>query len=74
MYPAIMGTPPINPLAVKAGLYDMFVVAETMAAKSTMKFLQSPVSFSVGAIGPITRTNGWKNGTGTMHQSNHLIM
>ncbi len=42
----------------------MFVVAERTAAKSMMKFLQGPVSFSVGAVGPITRINGWKNGTG----------
>jgi hypothetical protein len=45
----------------------MFVVAEMTAAKSMMKFLQSPVSFSVGAVGPIKRTNGLKNGTRTMH-------
>jgi hypothetical protein len=64
----------IHPLAIEAGLKDMLVVAETTAAKGSMKLLRSPVSLSVGAIRTITWTNRWKNRTGTMNQQNDLIL
>jgi hypothetical protein len=66
--------PSINPLAVKAGMNDMFVVTGPTGAKSTMKLLWNPVSFSIGSIRPITWTNWWKSRTKTMYQLNHLLM
>ncbi len=64
----------INSLTIEAGLKDMLVIAETTAAKGTMKFFRSPVSFSVGAIRTITRTNWWRNGTGTMNKPNDILL
>jgi hypothetical protein len=58
--------PAIHPLAIKTGLKDMLIIAEATAAESTMKLLRGSVSFSVGYIRAITRTNRWRNVTQTM--------
>jgi len=63
-----------NPLTIETGLKDMLVIAETMAAEGTMKLFRRPVSFSVGAIRTITRTNRWRNGTGTMKKPNDILL
>jgi hypothetical protein len=64
----------INSLTIEAGLKDMLVIAETTAAEGRMKLFRSPVSFSVGAIRTITRTNRWRNGTGTMNKPNDILL
>jgi hypothetical protein len=63
-----------NPLTIETGLKDMLVIAETTAAEGTMKLFRRPVSFSVGAIRTITRTNRWRNGTGTMNKPNDILL
>jgi hypothetical protein len=64
----------IHPLTIEAGLKDMLVVAETATAEGTMKLFRGPVSFSVGAIRTIARTNRRRNGTGTMNKPNDILL
>jgi hypothetical protein len=60
--------PPINPLAIKAGLNDMFTIAEPLAAQSSMKLFGSPMCLSVRVIGLITQMSGWKMVSRMVHE------
>jgi hypothetical protein len=60
-------------LAVKAGLEDVLVVAETTASQSPMKVFGSPMSLRVGTVSPITGANGGKRRTLTMNQTGDVI-
>jgi hypothetical protein len=64
----------INPLTVEAGLDDVFVVSETTASQSTMKFLGSPMSLRIGTVSPVTGANGGESGTLPMNQTGNIIM
>jgi hypothetical protein len=64
----------INPLTVKAGLDDVFVVSETTASQSTMKFFGSPMGLRIGTVSPVTGANGGESGTLPMNQTGNIIM
>ena len=63
----------INPVSIKTGLDDVFVIAEMTTAQGTVEFLGHPASLSVGPIGTIARANPWECRTRPMNQLHNLI-
>jgi hypothetical protein len=63
----------INPLAIEAGLEDVFVVLETTTSQSTMYFFGGPMGLCIGTVSPITGANGWKGRPLMVNQVSDVI-